>query len=70
MYQCKQCGNQKYFIEHNYVETELTLDPLTGEPSGSHDTVCACVEVVCGICHANSEDGDIVDRHSGEPIRL
>lgn len=32
MYICKKCGNKKYFIEHNCVETEVTLDENTGEP--------------------------------------
>ena len=64
MYECKHCGNKKYFIEHNCVETELTLDEITGESTGSHDTVIVCSEVVCGICKATSEDGLIIDRNT------
>lgn len=70
MYVCNLCGNKKYFIEHNCVETELTLDVNTGEPTGSHDTFISCVEVVCGYCNATSENGDIFDRNDNLPIRL
>ena len=70
MYICKKCGNKKYFIEHNCVETEVTIDEDTGEMTGSHDTFVACSEVVCGICKATTEDGDILDRNTCEPIRM
>ncbi len=69
MYQCKKCGNKKYFIEHNCVETEVTLDEISGELTGSHDTFVACAEVVCGICKATSCDGAIIDRITNEPIK-
>lgn len=69
MYLCKKCSNKKYFIEHNCVETEITLDPTTGELTGSHDTLTSCVEVVCGICLATSQNGDILDRSTGQPIK-
>ena len=70
MYKCKLCGNKKYFIEHNCIETEVTFDETTGEHTGSHDTFVACSEVVCGICKATSEDGDILDRNTNSPIGL
>lgn len=69
MYICKKCGNKKYFIEHNCVETEVTIDENTGEMTGSHDTFISCSEVICGICKALSQDGDILDRNTGEPIK-
>ncbi len=59
MYVCKNCGNKKYFIEHNNVETEVTCDETTGEITGSHDTFVSCSEVICGICEATFEDGKI-----------
>ena len=68
MYLCKLCGNRKYFIEHNCVETEVTIDEFTGEPTGSHDTFVSCSEVVCGICNATSKDENILDRFSMKPI--
>ena len=69
MYLCKKCSNKKYFIEHNCVETEVTLDEVTGEMTGSHDTFIACSEVICGICNATSQDGDILDRSTGDTIK-
>ena len=69
MYICKKCNNKKYFIEHNCVETEVTLCEATGELTGSHDTFVECAEVVCGICKATSEDGDILNRETGKPIQ-
>ncbi len=68
MYVCRCCGNKKYFIEHNCIETEVTLDELTGEMTGSHDTFLTCVEVVCGYCKASSEDEQILDRNTLSPI--
>lgn len=69
MYQCKKCGNKKYFIEHNCVETEVTLDETTGEHTGSHDTFVECAEVICGFCKATSSDGAIINRRTNEPIK-
>ena len=68
MYICKKCGNKKYFIEHNCVETEVTLDERTGQMTGSHDTFSECSEVVCGLCKATSENGDILDRNTGKTL--
>lgn len=70
MYICKKCGNRKYFIEHNCVETEVTIDEETGLFTGNHDTYLACEEVICGICDATSCDGNILDRDTGEEINL
>jgi hypothetical protein len=70
MYYCINCGNKKYFIEHRCVETEVTLDQSTGEPTGFHDTKSECVEVVCGVCEFTSENGFILDRKTMLPIRL
>lgn len=69
MYICKQCGNKKYFIEQNCIETEVTLNADTGEQTGSHDTFSGCVEVVCGVCNATSHNGDILNRNTKEPIQ-
>ena len=68
MYVCKKCGNKKYFVEHNSVETEITLDEMTGELTGSHDTFTSCCEIICGLCKATSEDGDILDRNTKKPV--
>lgn len=68
MYECKNCGNKKYFIEHICLEREITLDPETGEFTGSHDTKIDTVEIVCGVCGVTSEDGDILDRNTNEPV--
>lgn len=70
MYYCLNCSNMKYFIEHKCVETEVTLDKSTGEPTGFHDTKSECVEVVCGVCEATSENGFILDRNTKLPVRL
>lgn len=59
MYECLKCGNKKYFIEHNSVETEITINEKSGEITGSHDTFKTCENVICGICKAESVDGDI-----------
>ena len=69
MYKCKVCGNKKYFVEHNCVETEITLDEFTGEQTGQHDTFIECSEVICGLCKSSSCNGDIVDRNTNEVIR-
>lgn len=70
MYICRKCGNKKYFIEHNCVETEVTLDKNTGEMTGTHDTFISCSEVICGICEAVSTDGDIIDRNTNKPLEV
>ena len=61
MYVCKQCGNKKYFLEMNCVETEVNLEEETGEYLYGFVKFRECVEVLCGICKATSEDGDILD---------
>lgn len=68
MYICKNCGNEEYFIEHNCVETEINIDPITGEVSESHDTFLACDEVICKICGTTSNEGDILDKTTRKPI--
>lgn len=62
MYQCKVCGNKKFFYEHNHIKTYVRLDEETGEPISTHDEFLECAEVVCEICEATSEDKDILDR--------
>lgn len=68
MYTCKLCNNTKYFIETNCAETEVTLDERDGTVTGSHDTFVTCERVNCGVCGASSEDGNILNRNTGEPL--
>lgn len=68
MYLCRLCGNKKYFIETNCADTEVTLDERDGAVTGSHDTFVTCERITCGVCHASSEDGNIIDRATGEPV--
>lgn len=68
MYTCSVCGNKKYFIETNCIETEVTLDESDGAMTGAHDTVVTCERVACGICGASSEEDSILDRNTGEPV--
>lgn len=70
MYICKSCGNKKYFKEHNYIETNVNLDEDTGEYISGDDKFLSCCEVVCGVCGASSEDAEILDRNTNEPIIL
>lgn len=68
MYLCKVCGNKRYFLENNCIETYVSLDPATGELVGTSDKFLGCSEVVCDKCKASSEDGDILDRNTMKPI--
>lgn len=70
MYLCKQCGNKRDFYEHNHAKTYVTLDEETGEIIHTEDKWLDCVEVICSHCNASSEDGDILDRNTKEPIQL
>lgn len=69
MYTCQICGNKKYFIETNCTETEVTLDEVNGQQTGAHDTFVTCERVTCGVCGASSEDENVLDRNTGEPVR-
>lgn len=62
MYQCKVCGNKKFFYEHNHVKTYVRLDEETGELIHTYDEFLECAEVVCEICSATSEDKTILDK--------
>ena len=68
MYICKKCGNKKYFDEYNSITTHLSLDEGTGEVQYTEDEFITTNEVVCGVCGATSEDGQITDRQ-GEILR-
>lgn len=68
MYVCKKCGNKKYFNEMNYEQTFVVLDEETGEIQFTQDSHVGCAEVFCGKCKSSSEDGDILDRNTKEPI--
>lgn len=70
MYECSNCGNTKYFIEHLCVEREVILDSETGEPTCFYDTKSECVEVICGMCESTSEAGLINERDTKLVIRL
>ena len=62
MYNCKICGNKKYFNELNNIKTFVVIGE-DREPIGnlSSDEFLSCVEVYCDVCHASSEDGDILN---------
>jgi hypothetical protein len=62
MYQCKSCGNKKWFYEHNNMKTHIVLDEETGEVANTYDEFLECVEVVCEVCNAGTEDGDILNK--------
>jgi hypothetical protein len=71
MYNCKQCGNKKYFYEHNEIRTHIILDDENKEHTivNSYDEFLSCVEVCCERCNASTEDDDIVD-DDGNPIEI
>lgn len=69
MYKCNKCGNKTRFIEHNCIETKVTINSDTGEVTGTRDAFVTCMEVICGMCNATTSSGDILDNH-GEIITL
>lgn len=47
-YKCKFCGNDKYFIEHNLIATEVEI--VEGQINIIRDGFLDCLEVVCAQC--------------------
>ena len=68
MYFCRICGNVTHFIEHNLIETQIHFDGQSGEVAGSCDSFLECDEVICGVCKATANDGNIVNRKTGERL--
>lgn len=66
MYKCKQCGNDKTFIERNSYLTTIVLE--NGKVIESNDDFEDCIEVSCYECGATSEDGDISIGYKDETI--
>lgn len=69
MYQCKVCGNKKSFYEHNNMVTHITLDEQTGKITYTFDEYLDCVEVVCEVCNASTEDNAILN-NDGEVVKI
>lgn len=67
MYQCSVCGNKKWFYEHHNIKTYVMLDEETGEIANTYDEFLDCVEVVCDVCKASTEDRVILNSE-GEPF--
>lgn len=61
MYICKKCGNRSTFIESNIVNTNLTLNPETGEIVSSYDEYVDCTTVTCTVCGLSSEDDTVIE---------
>lgn len=68
MYFCRICGNKKHFTEHNLIETDLHIDEKTGKIKCQCDHFQECTEVVCYECKASSNDGNVVNRKTGERL--
>lgn len=62
MYRCGVCGNKKHVYEHNNIKTYVVLDEETGELIHTYDEFLECVEVVCDVCNANTEDKTIFNK--------
>lgn len=68
MYLCAICQNSKHFKEQNLVETEVVFDEA-GEVVATSDSFVVCETVICGQCGASSEDENILDPETLEPIQ-
>lgn len=62
MYQCKICENKRWFQEHNNIKTHVMLDESTGEIANTYDEFLECVEIVCEVCNASTEDRNTLDK--------
>lgn len=72
MYNCKQCGNRKWFYEHNFTKSHIIQDDSEKGITPVitvHDEFLSTAEVVCEVCEASSEDKLILDDF-GNPIYL
>jgi len=57
MYKCKNCGNEKTFVERNCYLTTIVLED--GEVVSNNDDFEDCIEVICFECEATSKDENI-----------